>query len=550
MEKSDLDKFFVKSTVEDPINFLYNPSMKKIPNTYVIVFFIIVLAAASTWLIPGGKYETVTTAEGVSQKVYKSVENNPQSWQIFSAFYKGFERQAGIIVFILMIGGAFWIINCSKAIDAGINSFLNFTKRLEGKGIFKKIGVENIVLTLIMLMFSVFGAVFGMSEETIPFIIIVVPLVISMGYDSITGVLVVFVAAGLGFAGAVLNPFTIGIAQGLSDLPLYSGMEYRIVCWFVMNIIGIAWILKYAHKVKKSPEKSLVYEEDEYWREKGRGDGNVLEYVTPKMSWYVFGAILLIFAKLSFTDVFTTLKIGDASVSMPFFPVITLIYALGGYLTLKRSVHFYILFLLAVAMGVLIVGVMGYGWHIMEIATLFFSLGIISGAASGYSPDKIVKFFIEGVKDFLSAALVVGFAGGIIIILEDGMVIDTILNSLAGMMDGMGGTATVGAMYVIQTGINLFIPSASAKAALTMPIMAPFSDLVGISRQATVMAYQFGDGFTNMITPISPVMIAVIGVARIPYEKWFKWIFPFILVFSIIGFLLLIPTVTMNLNGF
>ncbi len=186
----------------------------------------------------------------------------------------------------------------------------------------------------------------------------------------------------------------------------------------------------------------------------------------------------------------------------------------------------------------------------MEIATLFFAMGILSGIAMNYNPDKITKLFMEGVKDILSAAIIVGLAGGIIVILEDGKVIDTILYGLSKSMNDLGQVASIGIMYIIQTIINIIIPSGSAKAALTMPIMAPFSDLINISRQATVMAFQFGDGFTNMITPTSGVLMGVLGVAKIPYEKWVKWITPLMIILMILGFLLLIPTVTMELNGF
>ena len=186
----------------------------------------------------------------------------------------------------------------------------------------------------------------------------------------------------------------------------------------------------------------------------------------------------------------------------------------------------------------------------MEISALFFTLGIAAGIANGRTPNELVKLFLEGCKDILSAALVVGLAGGIIVVLQEGRIIDTILHQLAQGMDGLGKVATVGMMYLIQTLINLVIPSGSAKAALTMPIMAPFSDLIDLSKQATVMAFQFGDGFTNMLTPTSGVLIAVLGVSRIPYDKWFRWAWKFILALVILGFLLLIPTVLMELNGF
>jgi len=198
----------------------------------------------------------------------------------------------------------------------------------------------------------------------------------------------------------------------------------------------------------------------------------------------------------------------------------------------------------------LIVGVMGYDWYVMEIATLFFVMGLFSGISMRYDANTIVKHFIDGVKDILSAALVVGLAGGIIIVLQEGKVIDTILHNLSQSMLGMGKVGTVEMMYVIQNIINVIIPSGSAKAALTMPIMAPFSDVIGISRQATVMAFQFGDGFTNLITPTSGVLIGVLGVARIPYDIWVKWIWKLIAVMIILGGILLIPTVTMSLEGF
>jgi uncharacterized ion transporter superfamily protein YfcC len=252
----------------------------------------------------------------------------------------------------------------------------------------------------------------------------------------------------------------------------------------------------------------------------------------------------------SFLHPVTTLVIGASSFTLSVLPVATLVFAVAGVFTLKKSVHFFILLLLAYTILFLIVGVMGYGWYVMEIATLFLGMGIASGLAVNKSANDIANMFLDGVKDIMSAAIIVGLAGGIIVVLEDGGVIDTILYGLSKSLGQFGKVASVSVMYVIQTIINIVIPSGSAKAAITMPIMAPFSDLIGISRQATVVAFQFGDGFTNMITPTSGVLIAVLGVARIPYHKWVKWVTPLIVMLIILGFLLLIPTVTMNLNGF
>lgn len=527
---------------------------RSVPHTYVIISAIIVFCAILTWIVPGGEYvEKTVVVDGVEQVSleFQHIDNQPQTWQVFTSFIKGFVNQSRIIVFILVIGGAFWIVNCTKAIDAGILSFLRRTKRLENNYYLRKVGVNNIIIVSIMLLFSLFGAVFGMSEETIVFVAIIIPLAISMGYDSITGVCMVYVAAHIGFAGAILNPFTIGIAQGMANLPMFSGIEYRIFCWVVINVITIALVLRYANKVKKNPTKSIVYEDDSYWREKTTSDTESIVYSKPKSAVvsYVLTLVMLVLFSCYYPK--TTLTIGDKTFLIPYLvPIVTAIFGIVGFLSLRKSVHFFVLTLFAFTIVFLVVGVMGYEWYLNELCALFLALGILSGIAVGMSSNTIAKQFIEGTKDILSAALVVGLAGGIIVVLEEGKIINTILHSLSQAMGEAGKIASIGVMYCIQTLVNIIIPSGSAKAALTMPIMAPFSDLIGVSRQATVMAFQFGDGFTNMITPTSGVLIAVLGIARIQYTKWLRWVWPLILILIILGFLLLIPTVTMELNGF
>ena len=556
---------------------------RKVPHTFVIVFCCILLAAMMTWFIKPGKYVTedvggqsVTTfyyQDQLPEEHAAEFHAEPQTWQVFSALYRGFEKQSGIIVFILIVGGAFWIMNKSRAIDTGIIAFLRFTKRMEHNRFIRKIGVNNIIITLIMILFSLFGSVFGMSEETIAFTLIVIPLAISMGYDSIVGVCMVYVAAHIGFSGAMLNPFTIGIAQGIADIPLFSGIGYRFVCWVILTVIGIVFVLWYANKVKKHPMASVVYEDDEYWRrqqtevesresaDRSQGDGHgAPQSAAPgkgakhrfqrSSSWIVYGLItaLLVFCAIRYP--MTTMKVGNSSSTLPLLPIGAGLFALIGFFALRKSVPYFILTLLFGTVYYLIVGVLGYGWYVMEIATLFLFMGVCSGFAIGKSASDIAKLFIEGMGDILSAAIVVGLAAGIVIVLQDGGVIDTILYGLSKSMNNLGTIASTEIMYGIQTLINIVIPSGSAKAAITMPIMAPFSDLIGISRQTTVMAFQFGDGFTNMITPTSGVLIATLGVARIPWEKWVRFIWKFILVLIVVGALLLIPTVTMSLNGF
>ena len=530
--------------------------LKKVPHTYVIVFSIIVFAAILTYIIPGGEFDRETiNINGINREIiiegsFHYLDNQPQTWQIFSSIFEGFVGKADIIVFILIIGGAFWIMNESKAIDVGILSFLKFTKRLEKYKLVKFLGIDNIIITLIMLVFSVFGATFGMCEETIAFIIIFVPLAIRMGYDSIVGISMCYIGAGLGFAGALLNPFTIGIAQGISDLPLFSGIEYRFVCWIIINAVGIGFVLRYAKKLKKDPKKSPVYNDDKYWRDKENEDDINISYHTPQKAWIAFIIISVILVIFSRYNLNSTLTLGNASFNIPIVPVLTGLFIITGIITLRKSVHFFILNLLTFTILFLIVGVLGYHWYIMRIATLFLFMGIMAGMAIKRSASSITKLFIEGVKDIIPAALVVGIAGGILVVMENGKIIDTMLYYIARSMEGFSKYASVGMMYFFQTLINIVIPSGSAKAALTMPMMSQFSDLIGVSRQATVMAYQFGDGFTNMITPTSPVLIGVLGVARIAYDKWVKWITPLMIILILLGLVLLIPTVIFNLNGF
>lgn len=493
----------------------------RVPNTYVIIFAVLLVCAVATWLVPGGE---------------------PQTWQVFSALYEGFSQQAGIIAFVLIIGGAFWVVNSTKAVDDGIMKFISKVQSLEWFGLVRKLGVGNIVITLVMILFGLFGAVFGMSEETIAFVAVVIPLARSLGYDDFVGVCMVYVAAHVGFAGAMLNPFTIGIAQDMASLPLFSGIEYRIFCWVVLMAVAITFVLWYARRIRKPVSGTVAAEEAvETSEEPGRG-----------RAWICYGVIcvVLVLFSIFYADA-CAIKLGQASYEAPWLMwVLTGLFAIISFFALKNSARMFILNLLMFTIVFLVVGAMGYGWYLSEICALFMALAIAAGFSAGYSADKIAKEFIAGAKDIFSAALIIGFAAGIIVILKNGQVIDTMLASMAAALEGSGRVGALGSMYGIQTFINLFIPSASAKAAVTMPIMAPFSDMIGVSRQATVLAFQFGDGFTNMITPCSGVLMAVLSVAKIPYEKWVKWIWKFILLLVVLGFLLLLPTLFIDLPGF
>ncbi|MCD7899975.1 MAG: TIGR00366 family protein [Bacteroides sp.] len=530
--------------------------LKRIPHTYTIICSVILFCAILSWIVPAGEYNRQKIlVEGKERTVivdhsFHAVDKTPQTWQVFSALLNGFEKQAGIIAFLLIIGGAFQVMNSSRAIDAGIFSFLSVTRRFEKYRLIRWLGVDNVVISSVIILFSTFGAVFGMSEETLAFVIIIVPLAISMGYDSIVGLCMVYVAAHIGFSGAVLNPFTIGIAQGLSDIPLFSGFEYRLVCWFILTSLLIFIVLRYAARIKHHPEKSPMYKADAYWRNKGEYTAAQLNYKTTTSAWVVYFLILIALALFSYFYPVSVFKLGEHSVNAYAVPFCSILFVLFAWFGLRKSNHFFILTLLAFTVVFLIIGVMAHGWYLAEISAIFLAMGILAGFANNQKTDGIIKEFLTGAKDMLSAAIVVGLAGGIIQILQDGHVIDPILHSLASLMGETGKLVSLSVMYLIQTLINLIIPSGSAKAALTMPIMAPFSDVIGISRQATVMAFQFGDGFTNMITPTSAILMGALGIARIPYEIWIRWFWRILVCFIILGMLLLIPTIYIPLNGF
>ncbi len=531
----------------------------KIPHNIVIVFSIILIASVLTWIVPGGKYERkMVNINGTERSVivdnsFKYVENQPQTWHVFSAFYSGFIKMSKIIVFILILGGAFWIVNETKAIDTGILSFVGFTKKFETNSLIKKLGVNNIVMSLIMILFSIFGAVFGMSEETLAFTVIFIQLSISMGYDSLVGVGLCYFAAHIGFAGAIINPFTLGIAQDIAQLPQGSGFAYRVLCWAILTFLGIIFILWYARKVKKNPQKSIVYEDDNYWRGKAAEKIETTENFTPKIAWLVAGVLTVVMCIFAYRNPFSTISFDPSSPAMsigPILPILTGLFVIFSIYSLRKSFQYFVLTIFGFTILYLVVGSLSYQWGLAEISALFLAMGVSTGIAANKTNTQVTKLFVEGAKDIVSVVLVAGFAGGIIVTLENGQIIDTILHSVVDLLNGAGQLAAVSIMYLFQSTLNLIITSGSAKALLTMPLMAPLAEPLEISRQSIVMAFQLGAGFTDIISPTSGVLVGVLGISRISYGKWVKWILPFLIFLMLVGWLLLVPTVFMKINGF
>jgi uncharacterized ion transporter superfamily protein YfcC len=448
-----------------------------IPDTLVILGFILVFVTILTWIVPSGEFERVTQ-DGrtiVVPDTYSTVSSSGQGFiDLILSPIKGFIAASQIIAFVLIVGGAFKIIQHTQAIEGGLQNMLRFAERHPAK--------KHLIIPLLTILFSLAGATFGMSEETLVFILITIPLARSMGYDALVGVAIPFLGAGVGFAGAFSNPFTIGIAQAIAELPPFSGIGYRILVWGILTATASLFIMAYAKKIGKNPELSPLYNHVD----SQQGNGHVAQID----------------------------------------------------LTINRKL---VLVILSIGIIMLVVGVTQFGWYINEIAGLFIVMALTSAIIHRMKMNAVSENFIEGAKEMLTAGMVIGFSRGILILSEDGKIIDTMLFHIASLINEMPLLFSAECMFFFQTFLNFFIPSGSGQAALTMPIMTPLSDLIGLSRQTAVLAFQLGDGLSNMVIPTSGVTMGVLAVAKIPYQTWLRWVFPLISMLIIIGILALIP---------
>lgn len=454
-------------------------------NTYFLVFMFIVLMAILTWIIPGGSYEfqEKNGKKVVVPESFKNVERNPQGlFSILTSPIKGFSdpNVSLIIGFVLIIGGVFSVLQRTGAIDALIRSLAFQVK--------KKSILDNFFIPFFMTVFSLGGATFGMSEEVIPFVLLFIPLSISLGYDTVVGVSIPFIGAGAGFASAFMNPFTVGIAQQISDLPLFSGFFYRLICWFIVTAVATLFVMNYAKKIRNEPFRSVTFELDQERRK-----------------------------AIHLKDMEDSEKLN-------------LRHKLVGIVFLSGIIF-------------MIYGVLKFGWYIDKITAIFLGIGIGGALVGRLSINEFTSSFVSGAKDLVGTALIIVMARGILYVAQDGKIIDTILHSATSIIKGFHPYITAVLMFITQSVINFFVPSGSAKAALTMPLMAPLADLVGLSRQVAVLAYQFGDGFSNMVVPTSAVTMTVLTSAQIPFEKWIRIVWKLQIWFFITGLILLLPPV-------
>ncbi|TFW20065.1 putative basic amino acid antiporter YfcC [Massilia arenosa] len=450
----------------------------RLPNTFILLFAILSLIAIATWLVPGGRYETrvVDGRTLIDPAAFHYIASAPQGpVALLMAPIKGFVEAALIIGFVLIVGGTFAVLQKTEAIDA----FIKTVARAHAHSPL----VRALLIPVFVTMFSLGGASFGMAEEAIPFVLIFVPLALALGYDSIVGVAIPFVGSQVGFAVAFLNPFNVGIAQGIAGVPMFSGLAYRVVLWLVATGLTVAFLMWYAARVRRDPTRSPTYAID-------------------------------------------AIKRGEHAAALHF--------------ERMTRTHAAVLGIFALALGVMIFGVVRYQWFIEEIAALFLALAIAVGLVARLGPDDFVAAFLQGAKDLVSTALVIALARGTMIIARDAHIIDTMLHGLMPLVQSAHPVFAAQKMFAIQSVINFFIHSGSGQAALTMPIMAPLADLVGVTRQTAILAFQLGE-LTTPVIPTSAITVGVLALARIPWLTWARWMLPLQLAYLLFALAALAP---------
>jgi len=458
----------------------------KVPHTYVILFSVVILATIMTYVLPAGVYDRYkderTGRTLVDATSYHHVERTPVSvFKMFESLPKGMKETAEIIFFIFICGGAFSIIQATGAIDGAI-----------GKAVLGLKGKEKLMIPITMLIFSIGGATYGMAEEVIVFIPIGVALARAVGYDDVVGVAMMSTGAAVGFSGGTLNPFTVGVAQSIAELPLFSGLGLRFVGHVVLYVIACWYVMRYAAKVKADPSQSIVYD---------------LMEADPERH--------------------------TVSPDLPF-----------------TGTHKLVMLVIVASFAYMIWGVIEKGFYIMELSTVFMAMGILAGLFGRLAPSRRASSFVEGAKTIAFGGLGVGIARAILVVMSQGQIVDTVINALASWVAMLPGALTAVGMFLVQVVINFFIPSGSGQAATTMPIMTPLADLVEISRQTAVLAYQYGDGFTNQIIPTSAALMGVLGMARMPYERWFKFIWPLMVFWIVAGSAMVFIAAVINYGPF
>ena len=440
------------------------------PHTFVILVALILIAVAATYVVPAGEYTRyVDEATGrtlVEAGSFHYVDSNPVSFfSIPSLIYRAIVKAASTVTFILIIGGSFEIIT-----STGVLTVLckKMSKAFQGRELF--------VIPAFLILFSIFGTTMGMSTEVMIFVPIGIALATSLGLDKVTGTAMIAMGAASGFTAGILNPFNVGVAQDIAEIPMFSGMGYRLVVLVILLVINTVYITWYAKRVKADPTKSIIYDE-------------------PDDNEFVFD---------------------DKDEAMTLTHGLTLAVIVIGFVAL-------------------IYGLSKLDWYFEDMSAIFITMGVVCGIINRYSPNKIASTFGAGAKGIVVGALIVGIARGVEMALSDALILDTIVHAIASLVNTLPQSLKAVGMFLAQSLVNCVITSGTGQAAVTMPLMVPVADLIGITRQTAVLAFQLGDGFSNSVLPTSSALMGYLVVSKIPYAKWLKFMVPLFLIWTLAG---------------
>lgn len=449
------------------------------PNAYVIIFFVIMITCLATWVVPPGAFE------------YEKVDVNGNMRNVvvpgtFQYLPEGEAKPVGLMGFLSSFHRG--LISASEVVFLSFLAYSSFylimstgaMDALIGTLLKKFSGKEKIIIPLFFTVFALGSSFLGMWSEYYGFFPILVGLGTALGYDAMVGFAIIQLGIGVGFATSIMNPFTVVIAQSLAGLPLYSATGFRVVMSIIFYSIGIWWILRYCKIIKADPTKSIVY-----------GDKNLHEFNKDDL--------------------------------------------LNYKMTQK---HVIILLEMLVCISVTVYGMLKLDWGVVQLSGIFLLMGIVAAVINGWGPNKISEELLIGCGKIAYGAMIAGVARAILIVLQDGKIVDTLINFLGSSLQSLPSYFSAQGMLIAQTIINFLIPSGSGQAATTVPILVPVGDLVGVSRQVVVLAYQFGDGFSNLLWPTSNIAIGC-GLAGIPINKWWKFFVPLFLIMFVVQLIML-----------
>lgn len=461
---------------------------KQFPHAFVVMLFAIIFCMALTFILTPSAYDRVVV-DGktiVDAASFRYLEKTPITIQriiaaaldVFEKIPAGFVDSGANIWMMLFIGGFVKVYDSTGAIRAAITTLGDI------------LGEKNkkFVLVAIMFFFGCLGAFPGMLEACIPFAPITLGISLALGYDALVGIFITLVAITLGFGAGPTNVWNAGVGNQLSELPLFSGMSYRMFVFAVFMVAGAIWLLYYTNKITRDPSKSPIYDLD--------------------MSHL---ADIAKYERMAFT-----------------------------------ATHKVTLAIFVATIGMLVFGSFKLSWGPVQMSTCYLISAIICGVINRYDNVELVETYMEGARTMLVGAAAIGIARAIPLILSQGMIMDTIIHAAVQPLQGLSEIVTASLMMVVQAGLNFLVPSSSGQAMATLPLFLPIGDLVGLSRRVTTLAFQFGDSLSNLIYPTYGGLIAFLLYAKIPYNKWVKFIFPFIVYIYIICMVLMTVAVLVN----